>query len=100
MLGAEIPDLADTPCTTCQQPFTGDPAEEIVWDAWHGGNQRYSALPHHLACAQELLPPVEPSPEMTTCGICSLELDGKVLASAVSALRGRFQIAKPEAKII
>ena len=93
MLAPEVPTLSETPCTGCQQPFAANPAPgEVVWDPWHRGDSRWAALPYHLACAGEVLPP-EPAPEaMTVCGRCQKALTDP--GAALATLRARMNAAR------
>ncbi|MBL4844638.1 MAG: hypothetical protein JKY65_03855 [Planctomycetes bacterium] len=94
MLGSEVPDLSQTPCTHCGESLEG--AGEVRWDPWHRGDTRWAALPYHLSCASEagVLPPSEPGPDQSSCGRCELAIQEPVLSPAFAALHERFLTAK------
>lgn len=96
MLGSEVPDLSQTPCPHCAQPFRGGEGEEVRWDPWHRADSRWAALPYHQACAEAagVLPPVEPGPDQRSCGRCETEIEPADLAKAYAALHARFLAAK------
>lgn len=93
MLGGAIPDLATTPCPACEKLVE---IEAVVWDPYHKGDRQLSALPYHRACASELLPPLEPTEAMRTCGLCSQRFTDTEFEAAFAALHDRFRRAKPE----
>jgi hypothetical protein len=91
VLGAEVPDLDQTPCPVCDDPI---PADEVVWDPYQGRDPRLAALPYHRRCAGDVLPPAEPDAEMRRCAICKVELVGEEWITAWAALHARFETAQ------
>lgn len=93
MLGGVEPDLSEIPCPACDELV--DP-NDVVWDGWHKGDQRFSALPYHRACAESagILPPAEPTDAMRACERCALTIEPAMLATALEALHARFRRAK------
>ena len=92
MLGAEIPDLATSPCPACGELI--DPSA-VVWDAWHQADLRQAAAPFHPACA-DFLPPSEASTEQGRCGICEEAFEPAAGAAAFQDLHNRFKAATAE----